>query len=59
MSKSGKGFSPSDKSRIMRVESIKHGQIRPDSFASKVQMKVDTASPKPARAAKPPMPSKS
>jgi len=59
MSKNGKGFSTSDKGRIMRAESIQHGQIRPDSFASKVQSKVDTAaSSKPAGAATPPVSSK-
>lgn len=36
-----KGFTEEDKKRIMRAESKKHGEIREDSFAAKVQKTVD------------------
>ena len=36
-----KGFTESDKKRIMSAETKKHGEIRKGSFASKVQKKVD------------------
>lgn len=41
MSKNAPPFDSAAKTRIMRTETVKHGYIRPDSFATKVQSKVD------------------
>lgn len=41
MSKKARPFDAAAKARIMRAETAKHGHIRPGSFATTVQGKVD------------------
>lgn len=41
MSKNARPFDAAAKERIMRAETAKHGHIRPNSFATEVQSKVD------------------
>lgn len=41
-----KSFDAKAKTRIIKAESVQHGKIRKDSFAAKVQRKVDKPSKK-------------
>lgn len=43
MSKHGNRFTPEDKSRINRAETLKYGHTPKDGLGSKVQSQVDSA----------------
>lgn len=55
MSKKSGGFNGAAKARISGAESRQHGHIRPGSFASKVQSRVDSAAAAPCPAAPAPV----